>query len=1042
MKKKYLSLLILRIPKIISWLSIIILFKLEAKAQLIPDNTLGSESSIVVPQDALNDVIEGGAQRGSNLFQSFSEFNVGEGRGVTFANPPGVENILNRVTGGNPSNIFGRLGVAGGANLFLINPAGIIFGPNAILDVSGSFTATTADGFQLGEGSFFSATNIPGSSLLSVSPSALFFNQVAAQQTGNIIVNSSLNNLSGDSNLTLLSTNNIFIENTLDLQRGIGTIEFKADVDGDLTGDFIVTDTTNTIFTNGRDINIEGNNLVTGDIDTSSDLGGGNISLTAGVGGDISSGDIDSSSFVGEGGFIVLEADGDISSGAIDSSSLVGEPGFIILEADGDISSGDIDSSSYIGKGGVVTLEAGGDVNLTSVSSLSSNGGDGGAITIQAGGDVDLNSVSSLSSNGGDGGAITIQAGGNISSEYIGSTSGEKNGGAITIEAGGDINSEFITSFSYVGTAGAITIEAEGDINSGIIDLSTYDGDAGAITIEAEGDINSGLITSFSLEGDAGAITIQAEGDINLGLIAAFSFADIGNTSTGDSELSTGGNISVKSGGNISIKDGGLVSDGGIQGSIIVESAGNVVIEKGNIENIKFGVENIDSENLTNIEIKANSLVLKNGSVIQIGSLQLGTPSDIIIKTTDSITINDSIISSSVLNLTSLEDTIDQIIDAFTFLSVPESLESLEIPEIESTGDSGNITITTPQLSVMNGAQIEASTLTSGNAGNISITTTESIILDNTDKSETLTGIFSNSIGGGTGDGGNITIETESITIKNGAQIGVNSEDAGDAGSIEVKATNSILIESGEILSNSTGSGIAGDIDLTASQDINSINSTVNATSLETGGGNINFTANNIELENINFGTEVFNATGGGGDIEINANVFIALGNSNFSASAIEGEGGNILINADVFLVDEAVSLDASAGIEISGRLNILPEVNAESKLTNSQQILANSCLARKGRQQNSFTVTGVDTLPVLPYQRQIGQFRVTDVSNIGNQNTIVSPIENQPTTAQWKIGDAVEEAGGIIISDSGKIMLGSMAQVTEIAKADDLICH
>ncbi|HBK64299.1 MAG TPA: filamentous hemagglutinin, partial [Cyanobacteria bacterium UBA11166] len=109
----------------------------RALAQLIPDNTLGTESSVVNPIDELNDRIDGGAIRGTNSFQSFLEFNVGEGRGVYFANPDGILNILTRVTGNNPSNIFGRLGVLGDANLFLINPNGIVFGKNASLDING-----------------------------------------------------------------------------------------------------------------------------------------------------------------------------------------------------------------------------------------------------------------------------------------------------------------------------------------------------------------------------------------------------------------------------------------------------------------------------------------------------------------------------------------------------------------------------------------------------------------------------------------------------------------------------------------------------------------------------------------------------------------------------------------------------------------------------------------------------------------------------------------------------------------------------------------
>ncbi|MBD1805370.1 filamentous hemagglutinin N-terminal domain-containing protein [Microcoleus sp. FACHB-SPT15] len=132
-------------------------------AQIVPDQTLGTEPSQVMPnvdvRGGLADRIDGGAVRGVNLFHSFGEFNVRDLQRVYFANPEGIENILGRVTGSNRSDIFGTLGVDGGANLFLINPNGIVFGPNAQLDIRGSFVAGTADRFKFPDGSEFRATN-------------------------------------------------------------------------------------------------------------------------------------------------------------------------------------------------------------------------------------------------------------------------------------------------------------------------------------------------------------------------------------------------------------------------------------------------------------------------------------------------------------------------------------------------------------------------------------------------------------------------------------------------------------------------------------------------------------------------------------------------------------------------------------------------------------------------------------------------------------------------------------------------------------------
>ena len=137
-------------------------------AQITPDDTLGDESSVVNPRDASSESIDGGAIRGQNLFHSFQEFNVGEDRGVYFANPDAITNIFSRVTGNDVSNILGTLGVDGAANLYLINPNGIVFGEGASLDVQGSFTATTADGIEFGEQGFFSVVN-PTESVLTIS---------------------------------------------------------------------------------------------------------------------------------------------------------------------------------------------------------------------------------------------------------------------------------------------------------------------------------------------------------------------------------------------------------------------------------------------------------------------------------------------------------------------------------------------------------------------------------------------------------------------------------------------------------------------------------------------------------------------------------------------------------------------------------------------------------------------------------------------------------------------------------------------------------
>jgi filamentous hemagglutinin family protein len=136
-----------------------------AQSKIVPDTTLGAESSGIVPLDVSGlpiDVIDGGALRGVKLFHSFTEFNIAEPRAGYFLNPSNdIQNILARVTGNNRSEILGTLGilnatgVTSNPNLFLMNPNGIIFGKDASLDVGGSFVATTANAVELGSTGLF-----------------------------------------------------------------------------------------------------------------------------------------------------------------------------------------------------------------------------------------------------------------------------------------------------------------------------------------------------------------------------------------------------------------------------------------------------------------------------------------------------------------------------------------------------------------------------------------------------------------------------------------------------------------------------------------------------------------------------------------------------------------------------------------------------------------------------------------------------------------------------------------------------------------------
>ncbi|MBE9209619.1 S-layer family protein [Nostoc sp. LEGE 06077] len=133
-------------------------------AQVIPDNTLNTAVSAGSTYTITN-----GTRVGNNLFHSFSQFSIPSKGSAVFNNATDIQNIFSRVTGGNVSNINGSISAQGNANLFLINPAGIIFGQNASLNIGGSFVGATANSIKFADGVEFSVTNSSATPLLTMS---------------------------------------------------------------------------------------------------------------------------------------------------------------------------------------------------------------------------------------------------------------------------------------------------------------------------------------------------------------------------------------------------------------------------------------------------------------------------------------------------------------------------------------------------------------------------------------------------------------------------------------------------------------------------------------------------------------------------------------------------------------------------------------------------------------------------------------------------------------------------------------------------------
>ena len=145
---------------------------LSASAEVTLDGTLGRNGALPGPDYLIGADL--GRQHGGNLFHSFQGFNLNPSESATFSGPNSVSNIISRVTGGNSSQIDGLIrSTIPNADMYFLNPYGIMFGENAKLDVQGSFHASTADYLRLGDGGRFDARN-PNESLLTIAPIEAF----------------------------------------------------------------------------------------------------------------------------------------------------------------------------------------------------------------------------------------------------------------------------------------------------------------------------------------------------------------------------------------------------------------------------------------------------------------------------------------------------------------------------------------------------------------------------------------------------------------------------------------------------------------------------------------------------------------------------------------------------------------------------------------------------------------------------------------------------------------------------------------------------
>lgn len=706
------------------------------KGQIIPDATLPVNSTVNNSGSTL--VINGGTQAGGNLFHSFERFDVPTGSEAAFNNANSVENIFTRVTGNSISNIDGILKANGSANLFLLNPNGIIFGPNATLNIGGSFVATTANALRFANGDTFSVPTTPLSSqLLNINPNALLFNQIAAQPIINRSTASDVGlQVPAGKNL-LLAGGDIRLEGgRLQASGGIELVGVAATATVGL-----LVDGSNLRFSVPTEVSRADVSLSNGALVQAIAAPGGSITINA-----------QNLNLTGGSGLL---------AGVSGIGSINSQAGNIEINANGTVN---LDASRISNQVEQLSVGNTGNIKISTellalkngafLSTLTSGQGNGGNVNIQARtisiDGVDSNGYSTFISGAVLEGAVGNAGNINISAESLSVTNGAflstatlgtGNGGILNLQAN-------TVSFDGTGSNGYSTF-ASSAVNP------TAVGNAGNINITTDSlsVANGAFLSTGTLgQGNGGSFNIQAR---------TVSIDGVGS-SNGSSSFVANAVLpgAIGNGGDINITaDSLFVTNGAF------------------ISTSTFG-----DGNGGQITINANTLQALNGGEIETSTYGSGNGGNVTINVTDSITLAGS------------DRTYFERLATFgdlTIVGTPDS--GLYSNTFENTiGQGGELRITTGKLFVQDGAQVNVSSQGIGNAGNIQITA-NTISLNNSASVQAKSRASSF---------GNITLNARDIILRRGSYISTNATGTATGGNITIDTSTLVAVENSDISAN------------------------------------------------------------------------------------------------------------------------------------------------------------------------------------------------------------------------------------------------